>query len=106
MHGLVFVTWEKYLLERFSGSALADYRRQLGLTATNSPLAVRTYPDELLLAGVGKAHEITHVSVNTLLKEFGHYFMVNGLTRHRCAYLLNQAHNGRDLLLAMHDAHD
>lgn len=106
MHGLIFVTWEKYLLERFHGSVLAEYRQQLGLNAANSPLAIRTYSDELLLAGVGAAHKITRVPVDTLLREYGRYFIVNGLTRHRCAYLLSQAHNGRDLLLAMRDAHE
>lgn len=106
MHGLIFVTWEKYLLERFQWEMVEEYRQQLGLTITNAPLAIRTYPDELLLAGVGVAHTITGVPVDTLLKEYGHYFMVNSLTRHRCAYLLNQAHNGRDLLLAMRDGHE
>ena len=106
MHGLIFVTWEKYLLERFQGNVLTEYRQQLGLNATNSPLAIRTYPDELLLEGVGTAHKITGKPVDTLLKEYGHYFIINGLTRHRCAYLLNQVHNGRDLLLTMRDAHE
>lgn len=106
MHGLIFVTWEKYLQERFAGNVLSEYRERLGLNATNSPLAVRTYDDALLLKGVGTAHEITRVPVDTLLQEYGRYFIANGLTRHRCAYLLSQAHNGRDLLLAMHDAHE
>jgi heme-NO-binding protein len=106
MHGLIFVTWEKYLLERFHRNMLEEYREELDLHAANAPLAIRTYPDELLLAGVGAAHKITNVPVDTLLREYGHYFMVNGLTRHRCAYLLNQAHNGRDLLLAMRDGHE
>lgn len=106
MHGLVFVTWEKYLLERFKGVMLSEYRERLGLTTANSPLAVRTYADELLLQGVGVAHEITKVPVDTLLREYGRYFIANGLTRHRCAYLLNQSYNGRDLLLTMRDAHE
>lgn len=106
MHGLIFVTWEKYLQERFEGAIFSEYRERLGLNATNSPLAVRTYDDALLLKGVGTAHEITRVAVDTLLEEYGRYFIVNGLTRHRCAYLLSQVHNGRDLLLAMRDAHE
>lgn len=105
MHGLIFVTWEKYLLERFQREMVEEYRQQLDINAANAPLAIRTYPDELLLAGVGAAHKITSVPVDTLLREYGHYFIVNSLTRHRCAYLLNQAHNGRDLLLAMRDGH-
>ena len=91
MHGLIFVTWEKYLQDRFEGAVFSQYREKLGLNAANSPLAVRTYPDELLLKGVGTAHEITGVPVDTLLQEYGHYFIINGLTRHRCAYLLSQS---------------
>ncbi|MGH2508031.1 MAG: heme NO-binding domain-containing protein [Ktedonobacteraceae bacterium] len=106
MHGLIFVTWEKYLLERFQWDMVEEYRRQLEINAANTPLAIRTYPDELLLAGVGAAHKITSVPVDTLLREYGHYFIANSLTRHRCAYLLNQAHNGRDLLLAMRNGHE
>lgn len=106
MHGLVFVTWEKYLQDRFEGSVISKYRERLGLNASNSPLAVRTYPDELLLKGVGTAHEITGVAVDTLLQEYGRYFIANGLTRHRCSYLLGQCHSARDLLLAMRDAHE
>lgn len=106
MHGLIFVTWEKYLLERFHREMVEKYRQQLHLDATNTPLAIRTYSDDLLLEGVGAAHSITNVPVDTLLREYGHYFIINGLTRHRCAYLLSQAHNGRDLLLAMRDGHE
>lgn len=106
MHGLIFVTWEKYLQERFEGAIFSEYRQRLALTASNSPLAIRTYPDEMLLGGISTAHQITGVPVDTLLREYGHYFIANGLTRHRCAYLLSQVHNGRDLLLAMRDAHE
>ena len=30
MHGLIFVTWEKYLAERFGSSLLNDYRHAIG----------------------------------------------------------------------------
>src|SRR5947207_9991933 len=43
--------------------------------------------------------------VDTLLWEYGRYFMLNGLTSHLCACLLTQVTNGRDLLLMMHTAH-
>lgn len=105
MHGLIFMTWEKYLLERFQGSVLTRYRAALGETAASAPLASRVYGDELLLQGVTTASSITKLSVEQLLHEFGRYFIMNGLTRHMCAYLLTQVHNGRDLLLAMHAAH-
>ncbi len=105
MHGLIFVTWERYLAERFRGSVLKAYRDTLGETPETAPLASRVYDDEMLLAGVAAASQITKLSPETLLQEFGRYFLLNGLTRHLCAYLLTQVHSARDLLLTMHDAH-
>lgn len=102
MHGLIFVTWEKYLSERFKGSVLGQYRDAIGETPATSPLASRVYDDALLLAGVGAASRITGMPADQLLQEFGRYFIINGLTRHLCAYLLTQVHSGRDLLLAMY----
>ena len=106
MHGIVFVTWEKYLSEHFRASVLKDYREAIGETAATAPLASRVYSDDALLAGVAAASRITGLPADTLLYEYGRYFIMNGLTRHLCAYLLTQVHNGRDLLLAMHDAHE
>lgn len=106
MHGLIFVTWEKYLSERFEGKVLKEYRNALGQTSASALLTSRVYDDELLLAGVAVVSRITRVSADTLLREYGRYFLLNGLTRHLCAYLLTQVHSGRDLLLTMHDAHE
>ncbi len=105
MHGLIFVTWEKYLSERFSETVLKDYREAIGETAATSPLASRTYSDEVLLAGVAAASKLTKTPLDTLLWEYGRYFMINGLTSHLCAYLLTKVNNGRDLLLLMRKAH-
>ncbi len=105
MHGLIFVTWEKYLSERFKGSVLREYRDNLGKTLPTAILASRVYDDNVLLAGVAEASHVSKVPVEMLLQEFGRYFITNGLTRHLCAYILTQVHSGRELLLAMHDAH-
>lgn len=105
MHGLVFVTWEKYLSERFTSSILKEYRDALAGTPATVMLASRVYDDDLLLTGIATVSHITRVPLETLLREFGRYFITNGLTRHLCAYILSQVHSGRDLLLAMHDAH-
>ncbi|HEX6477252.1 MAG TPA: heme NO-binding domain-containing protein [Ktedonobacteraceae bacterium] len=105
MHGLIFVTWEKYLAERFGSKLLNNYRSTIGETAATSPLASRVYDDATLLAGVGAAVKLTQLPADTLLWEYGRYFMMNGLTSHLCAYLLTQVHSGRDLLLTMRDAH-
>src|SRR5438876_7702357 len=105
MQGLIFVTWEKYLSERFTDLVLREYRDNLGKTLPTPILASRVYDDNVLLAGVAEASQITKVPVEMLLREFGRYFITNGLTRHLCAYILTQVHSGRDLLLAMHDSH-
>ncbi len=105
MHGLIFVTWEKYLAARFGNALLNNYRSTIGETAATSPLASRIYDDAILLAGVGAASKLTGVTADVLLHEYGHYFIINGLTSHLCAYLLRQVHSGRDLLLTMSMAH-
>ena len=52
MHGLIFVTWEKYLAERFGVTTLRKYRDALGETSATAPLTSRVYEDAVLLAGV------------------------------------------------------
>ena len=106
MHGLIFVTWEKYLSERFNGSVLRHYRITREGEVPTPLLASRVYNDEILLAAVATASQITNVPAETLLREFGRFFMINGLTRHLCAYILTQVHSARELLLAMHDSHE
>lgn len=106
MHGLIFVTWEKYLAERFKGSVLGQYRDAIGETPATSPLASRVYDDKMLLTGVDVASRITGMPVERLLREYGRYFIINGLTGRLCTYLLTQVHSGRDLLLTMRDAHE
>lgn len=106
MHGLVFVTWEKYLAERFGGAMMVEYRRAIGEEIGETPLVSRVYDDEQLLAGVAAASRLTRTDVDTLLYEYGRYFILNGLTSRLCAYLLNQVHSGRDLLLMMSRAHE
>ena len=105
MHGLIFVTWEKYLAARFSGKLLKKYREAIGETAATSPLASRTYSDEVLLAGIKVACDLTRMPLETVLWEYGRYFMINGLTSHLCAYLLTKATSGLELLLMMREAH-
>lgn len=105
MHGLIFVTWEKYLNERYGEELLRQYREEIGETAATSPLTSRTYNDEVLLAGVQAACKLTGAPLDTILWEYGRYFIFNGLTSHLCAYLLSKVQNGRDLLLMMRKAH-
>lgn len=105
MHGLIFVTWEKYLLERFGHNFLNAYRATIGETVSMAPLTSRLYDDATLLAGVGAAQTLSGLDADILLREYGRYFIINGLTSHLCTYVLNQVHSGRDLLLAMRNVH-
>ncbi len=105
MHGLIFVTWEKYLAERFGASLLHTYRSSLNQTAAAIPLASHVYDDEILVNGVGTVSKLTGISADVLLREYGRYFQINGLTNHFCAYVVNQFQSGRDLLLAMGAVH-
>lgn len=105
MHGLIFVTWEKYLTERFGSTFLSSYRQAIGETVANAPLASRLYHDAILLDGVGAASELSGLSVDTLLCEYGRYFIINGLTSHLCTYVLDQVQSGPHLLLIMRDVH-
>jgi hypothetical protein len=69
LHSLIFVTWEKYLTERFGSTFLTSYRQTIGETPANAPLPNRLYQDGILLAGVGAASELSGLSVDTLLRE-------------------------------------
>jgi hypothetical protein len=62
MHGLIFVTWEKYLSERFKGAVLKQYRDALEGKIATPLLASRVYDDELPLAGVVTVSQITNLS--------------------------------------------
>lgn len=105
MHGFVFVTWERYLADRFGPKLLEDYRAVLGETGKNTPLIDRRYDDETLLAGLKTATRLTALPLDVLLLEYGRYFLLNGLTRRLCSYLLSQVQSGLDLLLVMRNAH-
>src|ERR1051326_4611662 len=106
MHGLIFVTWEQYLSARFGPTLLAHYRQAIGETTSSAaPLVTQVYDDAHILAGVKAATELTNLPMETLLREYGRYFMRNGLTSHLCAYLLNNVQNARELLLTMRQAH-
>ena len=70
MHGLIFVTWEHYLAERFGTNLLGRYRATIGETAATAPLASRVYDDATLLAGVGVACQLTGQPADVLLRDY------------------------------------
>ncbi len=105
MLGLIFMTWEKYLTERFGNALLQKYREQMGETSAAALVASRYYDDALMERGVGIVSHLTRIPADTLLREYGRYFVANALTGKLCTYLLSQVHSGRELLLAMRDTH-
>ena len=105
MHGLIFATWERFLGERYGEVVLGVYRDTVEGTEASIPLATRIYQDEILLAGVAAASTMTGIAVNVILREYGRYFITNGLTGHICSHLLESVHSARDLLLVMRSAH-
>lgn len=105
MKGIIFVVWEKYLNDRFGSKFIDTYREQIGETRDQLPISGRTYPDELLVKGVQTASQLSFLSADRLMVEYGRYFMLNGLVEYLCGYLLAQSWNGADLLLQMRDAH-
>lgn len=105
MHGLFLVTWENFLAERFGNSLLHAYRIALKEDPTTIPLVSKVYQDEKLFEGVDMACKLTRMPTDTLLREFGHFFVISGLTSHICTYLLSQVKNERELLLVMQEAH-
>jgi hypothetical protein len=105
MHGLIFMTWEKYLGERFGGGLLGAYREAIGESPSETPMASRFYDDTALLAGVAAASRLTGLPADLLLREYGRYFIINGLTGHLCKYILSGVNSAYDLLLTMRDVH-
>ncbi|HEX7734288.1 MAG TPA: heme NO-binding domain-containing protein [Ktedonobacteraceae bacterium] len=105
MKGIIFVVWEKYLNDRFGSKFIDTYREQIGETRDQLPISGRIYPDELLVKGVQTASQLSFLSADRLMVEYGRYFMLNGLVEYLCGYLLAQSWNGADLLLQMRDAH-
>ncbi|MBV9227719.1 MAG: heme NO-binding domain-containing protein, partial [Chloroflexi bacterium] len=105
MKGIIFVVWEKYLGERFGDSFLNNYRTAMGESKQNLPGTGKTYPDKMLLEGLNLASKASQIHEDTLMFEYGRYFMINGLVEYLCGYLLAQAWCGYDLLLLMRDAH-
>ena len=105
MKGIIFVVWEKYLAERFGSKFVENYRTSIGESTDQLPMTSRTYPDAMLVKGIGAASQLSFLPEDRLIFEYGHYFMLNGLVEYLCGYLLAQSWTASDLLLQMRDAH-
>src|SRR5260370_16828822 len=81
MHGLIFVTWEKYLSGRVSETVLHNYKSALKGKITGPLLSSRVYDDALLLAAVTAPSQASPIPAQTLLREYARYFITNFFTR-------------------------
>ncbi len=105
MHGSIFVTFERYLTERFTPDVLLAYREAMVDEHARYPFTNRVYADADLLSGINAVSHATKIAEDQLWREYGRYYILNALTGNLCAYLLNQVQGARDLLLLMRKAH-
>lgn len=105
MHGLIFATWEKFLGEQYGEVILGVYRAAIEGTEASIPVASRSYDDALLYKGVTAVSKMTGLEPSAFLRDYGRYFITNGLTTHICKNILTNIHSARELLLAMRAIH-
>jgi predicted hydrocarbon binding protein len=105
MQGLVFVTWEKFLMEHFGETFVTLYRKAIKQAPSDAPLLSRTYTDEALQTAVEAAAKLAKTGKRHMLYEYGRYFMTCPLVNHLCGYIFSRVHNARDMILVMRKAH-
>jgi Haem-NO-binding len=105
MHGFIFATWEKFLLDIYNAGTLAAYRKAIEGSDASIALINRVYDDETLFVGIDAVSEHTDMPVDALLREYGRYFITCNLTTEKCAHLIDSVGSARELLLKMSTAH-
>jgi hypothetical protein len=105
MQGLILVTWEKFLTDRFGDAFVALYRKAIKQAPSDTPLVSRTYTDEVLQTAIIVAVKLAKIDIQHILYEYGRYFMISPLVNHLYGYVFSRIHNTRDLILVMRKAH-
>lgn len=107
MHGSIFVTFERFVEKRLGVAALRFYRSYLDQEIGNHRhvLINQVYPDEVLLKGIQLISAQQKIPVDTLVREYGHYYITNELTGYLCSHLLQRVKSAKALLLVMSHAH-
>lgn len=92
MHGLIFVTFEKFVEKRFGEAALSLYRSYLDqeIGSHRHVLINQVYSDEVLIKGIELLCAHQGIPVERLLHAYGHYYITNELTGYLCLHLLQQ----------------
>jgi hypothetical protein len=105
MHGIVFVPWDRFLRAKFGDVFFQQYRSEMKQKGHAISLINQTYPDQHLLQALTFVTQQQNTSIETILRSFGQYYIVNELTGFVCAALLEKVKSAKELLLVMADAH-
>src|SRR5437764_10285153 len=105
MHGIVFVSWDRFLQAKFGGIFFQKYRAEMKQRGHVISLINQTYPDQHLLQALAFVSQQQNTSIDTILRSFGQYYIMNELTGFVCAALLEKVKSAKELLLVMADAH-
>lgn len=105
MHGIVFVSWDRFLRAKFGDEFFQEYCAVMKQNGHNLSLLNRTYPDEHLIQALAFVSQQQNTSIENILHSFGKYYITNELTGFVCAALLEKVQSAKELLLVMADAH-
>jgi hypothetical protein len=105
MHGIVFVSWDRFLRAKFGDVFFQKYRAEMKHKGHSISLINQTYPDQHLVEALTFVSQQQHTSIDTILRSFGQYYIMNELTGFVCAALLEKVRSAKELLLIMADAH-
>lgn len=105
MHGIIFVSWDRFLRAKFGDVFFQEYRTEMKQKGHGISLLNQTYPDEHLIKALTFVSQQQNMSIDTILRSFGQYYIMNELTGFVCAALLERVKSARELLLVMADAH-
>src|SRR5579859_2133137 len=105
MHGIIFVSWDRFLRAKFGEAFFQQYRAAMRQNGHAISLVNQTYPDEHLIQALTFVSQQKNTDIDTILRSFGQYYIVNELTGFVCAALLEKVKSAKELLLLMADAH-
>jgi hypothetical protein len=105
VHGIIFVSWDRFLQAAFGNRFFQRYRTEMRNKGHFDSLISQTYPDEHLNQALLFVCREQNISLDDLLHAFGQYYIVNELTGFVCAALLQKVKSAKELLLVMADTH-
>jgi predicted hydrocarbon binding protein len=107
MHGLIFATWQKFLVTNplYGPGALEAYRNAILGTDAYIPSLERIYDDDVLFRGVGAVVEHARIPLDAVLRQYGKFFLTNDFASAHFTYLLKDIKDARGLIMRMRHGH-